>query len=60
MKEYLAICITKDKSLAQSIHGYGKYNKFTMLQIIHLENSLVMYGIYNSDTQEHLTDTVHR
>ena len=26
----------------------------------HLEDSMVMYGIYNSDTLEDLTNTVHR
>ena len=29
-------------------------------KIIHLENSMVMYGIYNSDTLEKLIDTVHK
>ena len=28
--------------------------------IFHLEDSMVMYGIYNSDTLEALIDTVHR
>ena len=29
-------------------------------RVFHLEDSLVMYGIYNSDTLETLIDTVHR
>ena len=29
-------------------------------KIFHLEDSVVMYGIYNSDTLEDLIDTVHR
>ena len=29
-------------------------------KIIHLENSVVMYSIYNSETLEKLTDTVHK
>ena len=29
-------------------------------RIFHLEDSMVMYGIYNSDTLESLIDTVHR
>ena len=29
-------------------------------RVFHLEDSMVMYGIYNSDTSETLTDTVHR
>ena len=29
-------------------------------KIFHLEDSIVMYGIYNSDTLETLIDTVHR
>ena len=28
--------------------------------IFHLEDSMVLYGIYNSDTLENLIDTVHR
>ena len=29
-------------------------------KIFHLEDSMVLYGIYNSDTLETLIDTVHR
>ena len=29
-------------------------------KIFHMEDSMVMYAIYNSDTLEALTDTVHR
>ena len=29
-------------------------------KIFHLEDSMVMYGMYNSDTLEHLINTVHR
>ena len=29
-------------------------------EIFHLEDSVVMYGIYNSDTLEDLINTVHR
>ena len=29
-------------------------------EIFHLEDSVVLYGIYNSDTLENLIDTVHR
>ena len=29
-------------------------------KIIHFENSMVMYGIYNSETLEKLVDTVHK
>ena len=32
-----------------------QYNK-----IHHLEDSMIMYGIYNSDTLEQLIETVHR
>ena len=28
--------------------------------VVHLEDSMVMYGVYNSDTLEQLIDTVHR
>ena len=29
-------------------------------EIFHLENSMIMYGIYNSDTLEKLIQTVYR
>ena len=29
-------------------------------QINHLEDSMIMYGVYNSDTLKDLIDTVHR
>ena len=29
-------------------------------QIHHLEDSMIMYGVYNSDTLKDLIDTVHR
>ena len=29
-------------------------------QILHLEGSMIMYGVYNSDTLKDLIDTVHR
>ena len=29
-------------------------------KIFHLEDSMVMYGVYNSDTLEDLIDTVHK
>ena len=29
-------------------------------KIFHLENLMVIYGIYNSDTLEKITDTVHK
>ena len=59
MKVFLASYIIKDKKL---------YIKQSMLwkidiqhnKIFHLEDSMVMYGIYNSDTLEVLIDTVHR
>ena len=38
-------------------------NKKTDVQcnrIHHLEDTMIMYGVYNSDTLTHLIDTVHR
>ena len=29
-------------------------------QIYHLKDSMIMYGVYNSDTLKDLIDTVHR
>ena len=62
MEVYLAICITKDKKKAlkkafmvMENQGNSEQNK-----MFHLEESMVMYGIYNSDTLEKLINTVHK
>ena len=57
MKVYPAFYTTKDIKL------YIKQFRQVDLQcsrVFHLEDSLVMYGICNSDTLETLIDTVHR
>ena len=40
----------------------GKENKVNLQQnkLIHLENSMVMYGVYNAKTLEKLIKTIHQ
>ena len=42
------------------IHGYGKPSKFRKKYNFSLEDLMVMYGIYNSDTLEKFINTVHK
>ena len=50
----------RQKALHKEVHAM-KYKVDTQHNnIFHLEDSMVMYGIYNSDTLEALIDTVHR
>ena len=61
MKEYLVIYTIKDKKL---------YEKHLMLwkeglnleinNVFHLEDSMVMYGIYNAETIEKLVNTLEK
>ena len=53
MRVYLAICIIKDKK-PYTKHSVAMENKMNLQcnKIIHLEDSMVMCGIYNSETLE--------
>ena len=50
----------RQKSCTQAIHGNGKKINTEQNKIFHLEDSMVMYGICNSDTLEKLINTVHK
>ena len=54
MRVYLAISIIEDKK-PYTKQLYLQYNK-----IIHLEDSMGMYSIYNSEALEKLITTVHK
>ena len=61
MKEFLVSYIIKDKkALHIAVHAMKNKVDIQCDKIFHLEDSMVMYGIYNSDTLEDLIDTVHR
>ena len=44
----------------RQIQYYNKTHNVQRNQIHHLEDSMIMYGVYNSDTLKDLIDTVHR
>ena len=61
MKVYLVIYITKDKKPYTKHSWLWKIKQIYSITIFfHFEDSMVMYGIYNSDTLEKLIDTVHK
>ena len=61
MKEFQASYITAGKKLykRQSMSWKNKVD-IQCNKIFHLEDSMVMYGVYNSDTLEELIKTVHK
>ena len=44
----------------KAVHAIDNKVDIQRNKIFHLEDSMVMYGIYNSDTLEDLIDTVHK
>ena len=50
----------RQKTLHKAVHALENKVDIQCNKIFHLEDSLVMYGIYNSDTLDDLIDTVHR
>ena len=48
------------KALHKAVHAIENKVDLQCNKIFHLEDSMVMYGIYNSDTLEDLIDTVHK
>ena len=57
MKEFPVFCITEDtKPYTKQLKPWPviQHNK-----LLHLEDSMVMYGIYNEETLDQLINTVH-
>ena len=50
----------RQKALHKAVHAMENKVDIQHNKIFHLEDSMVMYGMYNSDTLEVLIDTVHR
>ena len=50
----------RQKSLHKAVHDIDNRVDLQCNKIFHLEDSLVMYGVYNSDTLEALINTVHK
>ena len=50
----------RQKALHKAVQAMESKVDIQCNKIFHLEDSMVLYGIYNSDTLEHLIDTVNR
>ena len=50
----------RQRALHKTIQAMENKVDLQCSKIFHLEDSMVLYGIYNSDTLEALIDTVHR
>ena len=50
----------KHKALHKAVAVMNKKTDVQCNQIHHLEDTMIMYGVYNSDTLTDLIDTVHR
>ena len=50
----------RQKALHNAVHDIENKVDLQCNKIFHLEDSMVMYGVYNSDTLEDLIDTVHK
>ena len=50
----------RHKALHKAVAMMNKRSNVQHNQIHHLEDSMIMYGVYNSDTLKDLINTVHR
>ena len=50
----------RQKALKKAVHAIDKNTDIHCSKIYHLEDTMIMYGVYNSDTLTYLIDTVHR
>ena len=50
----------RQKALHKAVNAIDNKVDLQRNKIFHLEDSMVMYGVYNSDTLEDLIDTVHK
>ena len=50
----------RQKALHKAVNAIDNKVHLQRNKIFHLEDSMVMYGVYNSDTLEDLIDTVHK
>ena len=48
------------KALQKAVHAMNTNMNLEKNRAFHLEDSMVIYGVNNSDTLEQLIDTVHR
>ena len=50
----------RQKALQKAVHAIENRVDLQRNNIFHLEDSMVMHGVYNTDTLEDLIDTVHK
>ena len=50
----------RHKALHKAVAVMNKRSNLQCNQIHHIEDSMIIYGVYNSDTLKDLIDTVHR
>ena len=61
MKEYHSFLHHKrHKALHKAVAVMDKKTNIQCNRIHHLEDTMIMYGVYNSNTLKDLIDTVHR
>ena len=59
MKEFLVFCITEDtKTYTKQLKLWTVRQQFNN-KVMYLEDSMLMYSIYNSETLEQLINTIH-
>ena len=60
MKAFLVFCITEDtKPYTRQVKAMDSKTTIQHNKVMHLEDSMVMYGIYNAETSENFINTVH-
>ena len=60
LKEFPVFCITEDtKPYIKAVKAMGSKTIIQHNKLMHIEDSMVMYGIYNAETSEQLINTVH-
>ena len=60
MKEFRASFITRHKALNKSIKFIENRTNMQHNRVYHLEDTMIMYGTYNSHTLPDLIETVHK
>ena len=61
MREYqVSFTTRRHKALHKAVTVMNKRSNVQCNQIHHLEDSMIMHGVYNSDNLKDLIDTVHR
>ena len=50
----------KERALQQAMHTVNKKASIEQNRVFHLEDSMIMYGIYNVNTLEKLTQMAHK